>query len=299
MPPPCVAVFAHNEERRVRRCLESLTQASRDPSAISIKVLVNGSTDDTEHIVRKWAVSHPNVEAVVIHLGDKANAWNTYVCSGLAFDRNHYFLDGDCHLPPLAIDLLEEEFAKGSPLCVAPLPRNVSESLRHLLSKRSLPCGTMYGLTGEFLRRIVADGIRMPAGFIGDDNLIASLVHSDLDDRFENYDRSRVRIVESLGPIIHRPPTWSREMFNLQRRRLRRYALRRVQMELLNTHVRKHGLRSLPSTARELSRYWQSLGLPWFFRWRGPETPFVLQALWKVSTEARKLRLTRTAPCSP
>lgn len=287
MPPPGIAVFAHNEEGRIGGSLESLLHASRD--ALSVRVLVNGSSDGTERIVRGFAASHSNVECVVIDRGDKANAWNHYVHGDLHTDRNHYFLDGDCTLPAGCIDALEAEFAAGRPLCVAPLPRNVSPKLRAFLTQWSLPCGTLYGLAGGFLKRIVEDGIRMPVGFIGDDNLIASLVHSDLDDRFGDYDRSRVRIVESTGPIVHRPWLFSVEMFKLQRRRLRRYALRRVQMELLNHHVKLHGLRSLPTTAAELSRHWRAPGLGWYLKWRGPETPYVWRAMLRVRREAREV----------
>lgn len=279
--PPCVAVLAHNEEARILECLKSL------PDSVQVKVLINGSKDRTEQIVRDWAVTHPNIEPVIIPMGDKANAWNTYVYSGIAFDRNHYFLDGDCTLPAGALDVLEAEFERASPLCVAPLPQNVSASLRGFLTKWSLPCGTMYGLSGDFLRRVVADNIRIPVGFIGDDSLMASLLHSNLDEHFGNYDRSRVRIVESVGPIAHRPKKFSFEMLRLQRKRLRRYALRRVQMELLNFHVKKHGLRSLPATAKELSRHWRAPGLRWYFRFRGLETPYVWRALWRVYRESR------------
>jgi glycosyltransferase involved in cell wall biosynthesis len=290
--PPHVAVFAHNEERHIRRCLESLTWASREPDSIQVTLLINGSTDRTEAIVREFAATHPNFEPVVIPLGDKANAWNTYVYGDIPHDRNHYFLDGDCWLPPYALDVLEDEFQSGSPLCVAPLPLNVSDSLRELLAERSLPCGTMYGVGGDFLRRLVAAKIHMPIGFIGDDNLMASLLHSDLDDYFGNYDRSRVRIVDRVGPVAHRPAPLSPEGLRLQRRRLRRYALRRVQMELLNIHVREYGVRSLPATAKELSRHWREIGIGWALRWRGLETPYIWRALWQVALEARNLRPT-------
>ncbi len=289
MPPPSVAVFAHNEERHIARCLESLTWATREPGRIQVKVLINGSTDQTEKIVREWAESHPNVEPVVIPVGDKANAWNTYVYSGLSFDRNHYFLDGDCWLPPCTLEVLEEEFAVDSPSCVAPLPFNVSNSLREFLIGRSLPCGTMYGLSGDFLRRLTADHIRMPVGFIGDDNLVASLVKSDLDDRFGDFQHSRVRIVDRIGPVANRPSPMSREARRLMRRRLRRYALRRVQRELLNAHIQESGVRSLPATAKELSRHWRKPGIGWYFRWWGLETPYIWRALWQVYRESRSL----------
>jgi hypothetical protein len=63
-----------------------------------------------------------------------------------------------------------------------------------------------------------------------------------------------------------------------------------VQMELLNIHMKEHGLRALPATAKELSRHWRSLGLRWFFRWRGLETPYIWRAMLRVRREARSLR---------
>ena len=115
MAPPCVAVFAHNEEGSIRRCLESLWWATRRPEDLRVRVLVNGCRDGTEAIVRAFAQAHPQVEPVVLGLGDKANAWNTYVHGEPTAEANHYFLDGDTWLPPHALDVLERAGETGIP----------------------------------------------------------------------------------------------------------------------------------------------------------------------------------------
>src|SRR5215813_10375343 len=73
--PIPVAVFAHNEENHIIRCLESLSLAA-DGSPLSAYVLANGCTDRTEEIVRGYAQTHPGVSLISIAVGDKANAWN-------------------------------------------------------------------------------------------------------------------------------------------------------------------------------------------------------------------------------
>jgi hypothetical protein len=279
MAPLCVAVFAHNEEGSIRRCLESLWWATRRPEALRVRVLINGCRDATESIVRAFARTHPQVEPVVLELGDKANAWNVYTHSDPAAEANHYFLDGDTWLPPHALDVLEEEFAATDAVALAPLPLGVSESLRHFLIEHRLVCGTMYGLRGSFLRRLVGERIRMPVGFIGDDNLVASLVQSNLDEHFRDWKPERIQVVERVGPVVPRPSPLSWRAVRLGWGRLRRYALRRLQMELLEHHVRAHGLRRLPEHARELYRHWRRPGLGWYLKYRGLETPFVWRAL--------------------
>lgn len=102
----------------------------------------------------------------MLALGDKANAWNAYVHGDLPAEANHYFLDGDTWLPPYALDVLEEEFAAADALGLAPVPLGVTEWLRHFLTEYHLVCGTMYGLRGSFLRRLVREQIRMPVGLI-------------------------------------------------------------------------------------------------------------------------------------
>src|SRR5262249_8198554 len=131
-----LAVFAHNEEKRILRCLESILGATAHPERLRVKVLINGSRDRTETLVRDFAHHHPQIEPVVILLGDKANAWNTYVYEHAGKAPRHVFIDGDVWLPAGTLDAVEAALQAQEPLAVAPLPIGVSESLREFLRTR-------------------------------------------------------------------------------------------------------------------------------------------------------------------
>ena len=74
-----IAIFAHNEEKHIARCLDSVRNTEN--CQIDIYVLANGCTDSTELVVRDYAVQHKNVRLVVISIGDKCNAWNHFIHS--------------------------------------------------------------------------------------------------------------------------------------------------------------------------------------------------------------------------
>ena len=73
-----VMVLAHNEERRIEACLDSIFSA--DPGApFKVYVMANGCTDRTEEIVSTYHKHEQRVHLVSIRLGDKCNAWNVFV----------------------------------------------------------------------------------------------------------------------------------------------------------------------------------------------------------------------------
>src|SRR5262245_33131151 len=96
--PLTVSVFAHNEERHIAACLDSIVAAEPDRE-LEVHVMANGCTDATEDIVREYGRRHPQVNLVSIGLGDKCNAWNVCVheilpahCMGREV---YFFMDGD------------------------------------------------------------------------------------------------------------------------------------------------------------------------------------------------------------
>src|SRR6516162_3667694 len=101
--PWCVMVLAHNEERRIKACLDSVFHG--EPGhGVDVYVMANGCTDRTEQLVRDYRSHHPTVHLVSIAMGDKCNAWNVFVhetipkmCPGKSI---YYFMDGDAQLVP-------------------------------------------------------------------------------------------------------------------------------------------------------------------------------------------------------
>jgi cellulose synthase/poly-beta-1,6-N-acetylglucosamine synthase-like glycosyltransferase len=93
-----VMVLAHNEERHIEACLDSIV-GSNSAHALETYVMANACTDATEQIVRDYGRRHPEVKLVSIELGDKCNAWNVFIHDTVARycpDRETYFfMDGD------------------------------------------------------------------------------------------------------------------------------------------------------------------------------------------------------------
>ena len=98
-----VMVLAHNEERHIAACLDSIYDA--EPGrAFDVFVMANGCTDRTEEIVSEYGKRRFGVHLVSIELGDKCNAWNVFIHETVpehAPGRQiYYFMDGDARVVP-------------------------------------------------------------------------------------------------------------------------------------------------------------------------------------------------------
>src|SRR4029453_18314414 len=110
-----VMVLAHNEAENIVKCLDSI-YAAEPGRRFSIFVMANGCTDDTERIVREYAVSHDGVNLVSIAIGDCCNAWNVFMhetAPAHVPGRNVYFvMDGDCRACPGSFSELAKALAE-------------------------------------------------------------------------------------------------------------------------------------------------------------------------------------------
>src|SRR5665213_1128972 len=77
--PWTVMVLAHNEEANIVQCLDSVYQSEPNSIFFDIFVMANGSSDRTESLVRDYGRRKPDVHLVSTVLGDKCNAWNSFV----------------------------------------------------------------------------------------------------------------------------------------------------------------------------------------------------------------------------
>lgn len=275
-----VAVFAHNEERNIIACLQSLEAASSH--ALECYVLANACSDRTEELVADYARTHPNIRLVSIRLGDKANAWNVFVHE--AAPRNapcYLFIDGDVRASAQAIDLLAAGLAQTPHANAASaLPRsgrNVEKFRRDMLAEKGV-AGNLYALRGSFVERIRDLHIRMPIGVIGEDSLVGAMLKWDLrgDTRWDN---DRVRIVPEAGfefePMSYaRPSQWKKYI----RRRVR-YSIRGFQNRMLGRAIQPAGFAALPERVEELyRRHAEMLRL----QWRGLDTLFDWLAIKQI-----------------
>ena len=150
-----VMVLAHNEERHIEACLDSIFAA--DPECqFDVFVMANGCSDATEEIVRQYANKRSQVRLVSIQLGDKCNAWNVFIHETVPVhcpDRDvYFFMDGDARAVPgsfstMALALAEDDYAHAASAPPASGRNCARDREDHLITSRSL-VANLYALRG-------------------------------------------------------------------------------------------------------------------------------------------------------
>jgi glycosyltransferase involved in cell wall biosynthesis len=246
-----VAIFAHNEERRIAGCINSLPLASDD---LEFHLLVNGTTDRTAEIARALTANHPHFHIHVLPAGGKARTWNYFVDS--VFDSAApacLFIDGDVEIMPGALEAMLKTLAANpdaNGVNAMPITGRQQEVYRRgILADHGL-FGALYGLSSDFLNRLKSASIRLPHDLIGDDGLIGALAKTDLGPE-SNWDKTRIANCEAAQFRFEEadwrvPTTWG-----LQFRRLVNYSVRRYQNMIVTSIMRTAGPSALPAAMRE------------------------------------------------
>ena len=262
MPTPkssllSVAVFAHNEEQGIEACLDSLKNQQPLSDRLRIYVLANGCTDRTEEIVLRYARQSPGIELISIALGDKSNAWNTYIHEVAVQSDIHFFIDGDLRACSDALVNLEAGLEAQRPANgAASFPRSglSRKSWSEFIRKQQGMPGGLYALRGTFVMRLRQQNVVLPRGFVGDDVLLQFLVKTDLHPDTGTMDRSRIVLCEAAGFEFDCQSWWSPFDLIQQWRRMGRDALRECQTEMLMPRLKQQGISSMPRDIRELYR---------------------------------------------
>ena len=263
-----VMVLAHNEERHIAACLDSIFAA--DPDApIDVYVMANGCSDKTEDIVSGYAGRNSRVHLVSIRLGDKCNAWNVFVHDTVPDlcprQEIYFFMDGDARAMPGSFSAMARVLRHEPQANAVGAPPASGRSMAHdraeLLEERGL-VANLYALRGSFVDRCRSVGVRIPLRLEGDDGLIGALVRWDLNPRQEMNPRL-------IAPCVGAGFVF--ESFNIARlsdwraywRRMVRYGRRRYEFSLLGPQLRSGGLTAMPRDIRELYGGAQDIGLKW------------------------------------
>lgn len=262
-------VLAHNEERHIEACLDSIFAA--DPNqAFDVFVMANGCTDRTEKIVSDYAQRRPDVRLMSIALGDKCNAWNVFVhevvpaqCPGRAV---YFFMDGDARATPGSFSAMARAL-QGEPhahaaSAVPVSGRNVERDRREILEEHGL-VANLYALRGEFVQRLRAGKVRIPLKLEGDDGLIGALVKWDLDPQRNEFDNRRIVPCADAGfafesMSLARPADWK-----MYWKRAVRYGRRRYEFKLLGPRIESAGLSAMPMDITEMYGEANRLGIMW------------------------------------
>lgn len=258
-PPPAaaVAIFAHNEARRIGACLASLPLERRD---IAFHLLVNGSTDATAAIARAVAADHPGLRVHDFAQGGKARTWNRFVHTILAdpLPPAVIFMDGDAEITPGAFDALITALRDEPRVnAVAALPRNGRRFAHYQATIRAEGglFGDLYALRGAFLGRIRAAGLHLPLDLVGDDGLVAAWAATDLGPDAQ-WDRARLGHADGAGFLCEPVDPLRPRGLRLQYRRMTSYAVRHFQGRIVSDIMRREGPAGLPARLASLYADW-------------------------------------------
>jgi glycosyltransferase involved in cell wall biosynthesis len=244
--PICVAVLAHNEERRIEACLRSLPLGD---ARVAIHVVVNGSTDRTATIARAIAGEADNLSVHEYAVAGKAHSWNRFLFDWLdAFYEVHVFVDGDAVVVPGSIDALAASLRSNCQANAASaLPMN-GRRVKYYQQEMRLDhglFGDLYALRGRFLEEMKVQGIRLPDDLVGDDGLICAMAKTDLKNE-SNWRDARVVVCETAGFLCEPVSLFRPEGWRMQYRRMISYSIRHFQNAIIGPIMRTQGPRGLP-----------------------------------------------------
>lgn len=249
-PPVVVAVLAHNEERRIAACLASLPCG--DPG-VDVHVVVNGSTDRTAAIARTFPVTvHDWPE------GGKARSWNRFVLDVAPEGSAHVFVDGDAELVPGSVAALARCLAEHPQAnAAAGMPMNGRRAERYraeMIAGHGL-FGDLYALSGDFVARLRASGLRLPEDLVGDDSLVGAFAKTGLASEAD-WREERVVPCRDAGFLCEPVRLASPAALALQRRRMVSYSLRHFQNRIVSAIMRREGPSGLPRRMADLYPEW-------------------------------------------
>lgn len=276
-----VGIFAHQEERRIGTCLASLPL---DRPGTTYHVLVNGSTDTTAARAQEAAGGRANVHVHDIKAGGKSRTWNHFVHDLLnGSDQAIIFLDGDAEIAPGSIEALAQAVQGDQVNAAAGMPLNgrMAAHYRRLLCTEGGLFGDLYALSGHFVDRIRARGLRLPDDLIGDDGLVAAWAHTDLQTDAA-WLRDRVTPCQSAGFFCEPVRLTSPASWRMQYRRMSNYSLRFFQNRIVSDIMGREGPDGLPRELRDLYATW----LPHLAPRRGPNGWFDRKALARMRQAA-------------
>jgi hypothetical protein len=251
-----VAIFAHQEERRIGGCLASLPLDRPDTV---FHVLVNGTTDSTVERAIRAGGGRANVIVHDIAQGGKSRTWNHFVHAILTDTPDIVvFMDGDAVIDAGSIDALAADLAahpQANAAAGMPVNGRLVETYRRGLVEEGGLFGDLYALSGRFVGAIRARNLRLPEDLIGDDGMVAAWAHTDLQSD-ANWLHERVLACQGAGfacePVgITRPSTW-----RMQYKRMINYSVRYFQSRIVSDIMTREGPDGLPPRLSSLYGEW-------------------------------------------
>ena len=238
------------------RTIGALMAAAGD-NPYSAHILVNGSTDETVHIARALAAADTRLHVHEIATADKANAWNRYLYDIAPTEpgaQTHIFLDGDIVPSAGSFDALANALAQNPQAYGAgalPITGRSRQAWSRRLLEKSYISGNLYALSASALVAIRDADIRMPYGAKGEDGLLTYLLLTDL--KAGTDDTHTYRIINPAEATFQFDSLDLRSNdVKVMHGRLKRYAERHFQKQILYAMLKKNGLSALPENIYDI-----------------------------------------------
>jgi len=244
-----IVMFAYNEEANIRKSIESVYK-NADENLNRFLILANGCTDGTVRVASEYKKTHcfDKLDIVEIEIGDKCNAWNTYVHDLSDEVDTHFFCDSDINFSDNCFTQMDQKLSASASetMVIAGMPlsgRNL-EFYRSLVIERACFFGNLYGMRNAFIHRIKEDSFRLPVGLNWIDSFLTKAVNTDL--QFFDYNLpNRTTWIEGVGYQFDSLSITKKSDINLYINRIARYELGKLQEVILDSTPVKEWPRDL------------------------------------------------------
>jgi hypothetical protein len=197
------------------------------------------------------------MRVVAVDFADKSHAWNLYMHALRPLAETHVFVDGYALVTPDAFTDLAGTLARTGADAAAAMPVSGRSAAlqRAVMREHGGLMGALHALSGSFVERIAAAGLRLPLGLYRGDGLVGSMVVHDLD-AHGPWEPARIAVAHRA--TWHQPET---SLWSL--RDLRRHANRKVQQArgrledaAIRSIIYRQGYAGLPRFADQMVLDW-------------------------------------------
>jgi glycosyltransferase involved in cell wall biosynthesis len=233
-----IVMFAYNEAHNIANSIRSI-HTSVGKHLGQFFVIANGCTDNTAAVAEKIKrdLDFTQMHVIDIAIGDKCNAWNTYIHEYSGDYALHFFVDADVIFSENVFEQLYAKSQSALPetnaIAGLPLSGRNKDFYESLVKERHCIFGNLYGLTYRMINLIKSKSFRLPKGLNWIDSFITKAINTDL--QFHPYNlENRVTYLQNAGYRFDSLSMFKLNDVKLYKNRIARYELGKLQEQYLD-----------------------------------------------------------------
>lgn len=206
-----ISIFAYRETKKtlltsINKCIIAAAKTSKSTGTkVIINVLINGNEDLFNQIEQDQSQLWTHDSKLQINIyyfpfGDKANTWNQYFHYIGPNAKFHVFIDGYVFVHSDTFEKIANEYKTKAFLGATGVP--TSGRSASALRKSMLRYGGIHGnlciFTDIVKNEICKHNFFIPVGLYRTDPLIAAIVNFNFAPKSNEWDNSRIRVIENL-----------------------------------------------------------------------------------------------------